>query len=72
MLTAPGPNPGPQTGGRSLFPAKGGAPEPPPLPEIEVIVGPGARTGAGWFGYLLAAAIGAGALWSAMALGWMG
>ena len=54
------------------FPAKGGAPEPPPLPEIEVIVGPGARTGAGWFGYLLAAAIGAGALWSAMALGWMG
>ena len=54
------------------FPAKGGAPEPPPLPDIEVIVGPGARKGSGWTGYLFAAALGAGALWGATALGWIG
>ncbi|OYU34010.1 2-polyprenylphenol 6-hydroxylase [Novosphingobium sp. PASSN1] len=41
------------------FPAKGGAPEDPPLPPIALI---GAGSGAGkWLGYLLAGAIGAGA-----------
>ncbi len=54
------------------FPAKGGAPEPPPLPDIEVIVGPGATSSRGWMGYLVAAALGAGALWAAMAIGWIG
>ncbi len=54
------------------FPAKGGAPEPPPLPDVEVIVGPTARKGNGLIGYVFAAAVGAGALWGAMALSWIG
>ncbi|RGP41434.1 putative aarF domain-containing protein kinase [Altererythrobacter insulae] len=51
------------------FPAKGGAPEAPPLPEIELIVGPNAPKRGGWLGYILAAAIGAGALYGATLLG---
>ena len=52
------------------FPAKGGAPEPPPLPDVEVIVGPNAQR-SGWIGYLAAAAIGAGAVWGVTTLGWI-
>lgn len=53
-----------------MFPPKGGAPEPPPLPEIPLLGAPG--TGSGWLGYLLAAGAGAGAVWAALALGWIG
>ena len=51
------------------FPAKGGAPEAPPLPEIELIAGPNAPKRGGWLGYIAAAAIGAGALYGATLLG---
>jgi ubiquinone biosynthesis protein len=54
------------------FPAKGGAPEPPPVPEVELIVGPNARKRGGWPGYLLAGGLGAAALYGTMALGWIG
>ncbi|MFL0355560.1 2-polyprenylphenol 6-hydroxylase [Erythrobacter sp. GH1-10] len=54
------------------FPPKGGAPEPPPLPEIKLITerrqgGAGSR-----FGYLVALLAGAGAMWGAVAMGWIG
>lgn len=54
------------------FPAKGGAPEPPPLPEIELMWE--ARKGAGRkvIGYLLAAGLGAAAFAGAMSMGWLG
>ena len=54
------------------FPAKGGAPEPPPLPDIELMWERQERSGLGWLGYLLAAGLGAGALWGAMVVGWIG
>jgi ubiquinone biosynthesis protein len=53
-----------------MFPPKGGAPEPPPLPEIPLITD--RRAGAGWLGYAMTALAGAGAAWGAMALGWIG
>lgn len=53
------------------FPPKGGAPEPPPMPEVELIIGPGARKRRGLFGYLFAAALGAAGFYGAMALGWI-
>ncbi|PLK23797.1 2-polyprenylphenol 6-hydroxylase [Porphyrobacter sp. TH134] len=53
-----------------MFPPKGGAPETPPLPHIPLITD--RRTGRSWPGYLMAALGGAGALWGAMALGWIG
>ena len=52
------------------FPARGGAPEPPPLPEIELIWA--RRKGRGWLGYALALVGGAGAMWVAQSLGWLG
>ncbi len=54
------------------FPAKGGAPEPPPLPDIELIIGPDARKRRGWLGYAFAALLGAGAVGGALAMGWIG
>ncbi|TAD81698.1 MAG: ubiquinone biosynthesis protein UbiB [Sphingomonadales bacterium] len=53
-----------------MFPPKGGAPEPPPLPEIPLITDK--REGRGWLGYIVAGLAGAGAVWGAMALGWIG
>ncbi|MCZ8370774.1 MAG: 2-polyprenylphenol 6-hydroxylase [Porphyrobacter sp.] len=53
-----------------MFPPKGGAPESPPLPEIVLITDK--REGRGLLGYALAAAAGAGALWGALSLGWIG
>lgn len=53
-----------------MFPPKGGAPEPPPLPDIPLITD--RREGSGWLGYLAAALAGAGAVWGTMALGWIG
>ncbi|NOU04515.1 MAG: 2-polyprenylphenol 6-hydroxylase [Novosphingobium sp.] len=53
------------------FPAKGGAPEAPPLPEVELIWDR-RRTGGGWLGYAAALAAGGAAMWGAQALGWLG
>ncbi len=53
-----------------MFPPKGGAPEPPPLPEIPLITDK--REGRGWLGYLAAGLAGAGAVWAALAAGWIG
>ncbi len=54
------------------FPAKGGAPDPPPLPEIELITERRQRTGGGTLGYVLAGLAGAAATLGAMALGLIG
>ena len=54
------------------FPPKGGAPEAPPLPQVDLIVGPTAPKRRGWIGYVGAAALGAAALYGAMTLGWLG
>jgi ubiquinone biosynthesis protein len=53
-----------------MFPPKGGAPEPPPLPTIPLLTDK--REGRGWLGYILAGLTGAGAVWGALALGWIG
>ncbi len=52
------------------FPAKGGAPDPGPLPDIPLVwdKGQGERR---WPGYLAAVLAGGGALWAAQALGWL-
>ncbi|MCR2832665.1 2-polyprenylphenol 6-hydroxylase [Parerythrobacter lacustris] len=54
------------------FPPKGGAPEPPPLPHVELMWDKREREGRGWLGYVFAAAAGAGAVAGALALGWLG
>ena len=54
------------------FPPKGGAPEPPPLPDIKLITDRRKREGGSTLGYLLAIAVGAAATWGAVALGWIG
>jgi ubiquinone biosynthesis protein len=51
------------------YPAKGGAPDPPPLPEIELMWQRRRKRSAVW-GYLLAGLVGAGAVAGAAALGW--
>ena len=53
-----------------MFPPKGGAPESPPLPEIPLVTDK--REGRGLLGYIVAGLVGAGALWGAQALGWIG
>ncbi len=53
------------------FPAKGGAPEAPPLPEVELVWERKGRGRSGWLGYAVAVAAGGGALWAAQALGWL-
>jgi ubiquinone biosynthesis protein len=52
------------------FPPRGGAPDAPPLPEVDLVWD---RSGKGgrWPGYLLAAVAGGAALWAAQALGWL-
>ncbi|MBP6556389.1 MAG: ubiquinone biosynthesis protein UbiB, partial [Novosphingobium sp.] len=52
------------------FPAKGGAPEAPPLPEVELIWAR-RQGGRSWPGYLAAAALGGAGLWAAQMLGWL-
>ena len=54
------------------FPPKGGAPEPPPLPAVELMWEKRERKGRGWLGYVLSAALGAGVVAGAMAMGWLG
>jgi ubiquinone biosynthesis protein len=53
------------------FPAKGGAPEAPPLPEVE-LVWERRSASRGWTGYALALLVGGAAVWGALALGWIG
>lgn len=55
------------------FPAKGGAPEPPPLPDVDLIIDRNReRQSRGWFGYVLAAGAGGAAVWIAALQGWIG
>ncbi len=56
------------------FPAKGGAPEPPPLPRIELMWERRRRRarGSGLLGYIGAAVAGGLAAWAALTQGWIG
>ena len=55
------------------FPAKGGAPEQPPLPKVELMWSRRRRKRwLGWPRYALAVLAGAGAAWTAAHLGWIG
>ncbi len=51
------------------YPPKGGEPEGPPLAEVPLVW---RKRGAGWLGYVAAAALGAGGLWAGWALGLVG
>ncbi len=55
------------------FPAKGGAPEAPPLPDVELVwerrPRRGNHSGASWAGYLLAGVLGGGVTWITLAHG---
>ena len=58
-----------------MFPAKGGAPEPPPLPDIEImpiVSGERRGDGPGWPHYVLAGALGGAAVWAAGFYGLIG
>ena len=52
-----------------MFPAKGGAPEAPPLPHIELIWERRERKGGGLWPYVLSAGVGAAAAYGALAAG---
>ncbi|ALE15558.1 Ubiquinone biosynthesis monooxygenase UbiB [Altererythrobacter epoxidivorans] len=54
------------------FPPKGGAPEPPPLPDIELMWERRREPRRGWIGYAVSALAGAGLAAAAMTLGWIG
>ena len=56
------------------YPAKGGAPEPPPLPQVELMWERRVRKGreSSWLGYAVAALGGGLAAWLATAQGWIG
>jgi ubiquinone biosynthesis protein len=58
------------------FPAKGGAPEAPPLPEVSLVwerrQPDGNHDRASWPGYLLAGVVGGIATWTLMTQGWLG
>ena len=57
------------------FPAKGGAPEAPPLPDVELVWARrqrrGNHSGASWAGYLLAGVLGGGLTWITLTHGWL-
>ena len=54
------------------YPARGGAPEEPPLPEIELVWARPVRTGSHWPGYLAALVAGGALVWAGVLLGWLG
>lgn len=54
------------------FPPKGGAPEQPPLPDVPLVTDRKPREGGSLLGYLIAIAAGAGAMFGAISLGWIG
>ena len=54
------------------FPPRGGAPEQPPLPEIELVLQRSARPRSRWLGYLAAALAGGAAVWIGALAGWLG
>lgn len=55
------------------FPAKGGAPDPPPLPDVELVWDRRKQQRRNnWFGYLAAALIGGAAVWAGSLAGWLG
>ncbi|MGB3166657.1 MAG: 2-polyprenylphenol 6-hydroxylase, partial [Alteraurantiacibacter sp.] len=58
------------------FPAKGGAPEPPPLPDVELVWERRARRrregGSSWMGYAIAALGGAALVYGGVLAGWLG
>lgn len=54
------------------FPAKGAAPEPPPLPDVELIWDRRRQSSLRrWSGYILALLAGGIAVWGAGVLGWL-
>jgi len=56
-----------------LYPPRGGAPEPPPLPDIELVWERRRKAGrTPWPGYLLAAFVGGALAWAGSAAGWLG
>ena len=55
-----------------MYPPKGGAPEPAPLPEVELVWERRQREGRGWLGYMLAAAGGAALVFAGSLAGWIG
>jgi len=55
-----------------MYPPKGGAPEQPPLPDIDLLLDRRPRQGGGVLGYAVAAVGGAALVWAGMALGWLG
>ena len=54
------------------YPDRGGAPDPPPLPEIELVWERPARPRHRWLGYVLAALIGGALVMAGSAAGWLG
>jgi ubiquinone biosynthesis protein len=50
------------------FPPKGGAPEAPPLPEVELVWDRRKRQSRGWSSYLFTLLAGGGLVWAAMRL----
>jgi len=54
------------------YPARGGAPDPPPLPEIELVWERPEKSGVGVLGYVAAAIGGAALVWAGVVLGWLG
>ncbi len=55
-----------------MYPPKGGAPESPPLPDIELLWERRIRPERRWPGYLAAGVVGAAAVWGGFATGWLG
>jgi ubiquinone biosynthesis protein len=49
------------------YPPRGGAPEPPPLPEIELVIGRPARPRQAWLGHFVAALAGGALVLAGMA-----
>ncbi|RJY09264.1 2-polyprenylphenol 6-hydroxylase [Aurantiacibacter aquimixticola] len=56
----------------SRFPPEGGAPEPPPLPDVELVWERRRREGRGWLGYIAAALGGAALVYGGVLTGWLG